>query len=173
PCVLGETVYTLHGGILRSLHLADLSESSAPVTGEAAAGARSRGPCGRRGSTLVMAVTLDGRDAVLGLEPGADSAGSSASIRWRIELPERLGATAVEASDPDALPLAGALPRRVPLLLGASRDAPGSLIMLDVEAGRVSWRSANLPWLAGAHITSADSSNLHTAPALVHLAVSL
>lgn len=179
PCVVDDTLYVLdQDGVMRVVSVADGRERSVAV--DALRGKRLTGRCGRFGSRLVLVTTGgDGAGTLLAL----DQAGAQASAvddtgmreAWSVPI-GRLAADELLRHVPDHATLAGALPRMVPLVVQSSaasgpEETTGTLIMLDLEAGRVAWQSRPLPWLGSARLMTVDGRHYLANPAAHVLAV--
>lgn len=145
PCVLADRVYGMDRGAARAIAISD----GRTHTIEALAGARLAGMCGSHGAHDVLAVSdARGASALVAVDP------ESLALRWRVDLDVPLQVPeALLLGAPDAVSLAGALPRFVPLLAGEDR-AP-RLVLVDVDRGRVARQGAPAPQLAGARLMRA------------------
>jgi hypothetical protein len=147
PCVADETLLSLAGDSLRIESLQTMNEQLIPLP--AAGGAVLRGLCGQRGNRLLLAMGPDQHDqsALLLVDTSVPEQARKIPVgaAWHLD--------AVAWQAPDRVPLSGQITRFVPVLLGQGNDPAhaGTLAMLDVEAGQVTWRR-ELPWLAGARL---------------------
>ena len=156
PCVTEDRIYGLRGEALHVFALpgsdaggSDLAARALPVDLPPGS-ARMTGSCGRYHAGDhdhdVLAMNLeDGTSLIMAVER------EPSKIAWTVPLDAPLvPQEALRMATPDAAPPAGTLPRFVPLLVGRPDDV--TIIMIDVEAGRVAWQGVPGAGLAQARL---------------------
>lgn len=151
PCVTSSHAWFTWNGELHTLSLETLSERTVPRPLDAAL--QLHGGCAMRGGWLWLAAsdrygqsrTESGRVAALApawmiaLDPKDGSLQAQFELgRVRVGTP---GDDRGQDTAPDTMPLSGDAPRYVPLTVRTA-DAPPRIVMLDLDARRITWRTA-------------------------------